>query len=113
MTEDLELLIRSGNPMISIESTDEERAVKLLREVAPKLNRHFGEWSMTTGLRPINESGKPDKAVTKPGNVLTALTHLCGSELVIAAMFAAFHAREELQDKHILSEFQQTRLIGA
>ncbi len=76
MTEDLELLIRSGNPLIAIETTDEDRAISLLRSVATKLNRHVGEWSMTTGLRPIEDTGLPGRAVTTPGKVNTALDHL-------------------------------------
>ncbi len=50
MTNSLELLIRSGNPFISIETLDEQRALKVIQDVAIKLKKPVYEWSTTNGL---------------------------------------------------------------
>ena len=39
MPNSLELLIRSGNPLISIETLDEQRALKVIRDIALKLKK--------------------------------------------------------------------------
>ena len=49
MSQALALLIRSGNPLISIETTDEQRAVELVTKVAEELLRPLYEWSATEG----------------------------------------------------------------
>ena len=76
MTESLELLIRSGNPFIAIETTDEKRAVELIRSVGTKLALNVGEWSMTAGLRPLLSDGVLGEAVVKGGKVIEALRQL-------------------------------------
>ncbi|MBW3541268.1 MAG: AAA family ATPase [Planctomycetes bacterium] len=75
MPERLRLLIQSGNPLISIETVDEERAVSRVREVAQAMRRPLYEWSMTTGLREMDAFG-PSKPLTEPGRVAPALEHV-------------------------------------
>lgn len=72
MPEQLSLLIRSGNPLISIETIDEERASGVVAEAAKKLSRPLYEWSMTGGLCPIDNGRKKD-AVTSGGKAVDAL----------------------------------------
>ncbi len=69
--ENLQLLIEAGNPIITVETPDEPRAVRLLRETAGKTGRRLLEWSVTTGLR----CTLPDasQALVEPGKVLPAL----------------------------------------
>lgn len=75
MPAKLALLIRSGNPLIAIETTDEARAVELVRSVARDLSRPLAEWSMTDGLRPRlgEEFGPPE---VPAGKAVTALQHI-------------------------------------
>jgi MoxR-like ATPase len=75
MPDKLQLLIRSGHPLISIETMDEERAVGLIRGAAAEMRRPLFEWSMTTGLRTIDATG-PDRAVVEPGKAVPALEHV-------------------------------------
>lgn len=46
----LRLLIQAGNPIISIETPDEPRAVRMVRAAAKMLSRPVAEWSITEGL---------------------------------------------------------------
>lgn len=50
MLEKLKLLIRSGHPIVAIESRDEERAIETVRQAADELAMPLFEWSATTGL---------------------------------------------------------------
>tara|TARA_R110002111_G_scaffold247140_2_gene310019 strand:+ start:10360 stop:11847 length:1488 start_codon:yes stop_codon:yes gene_type:complete len=65
MSNSLELLIRAGNPFISIETLDEQRALNLVQEVALKLDKPLFEWSTTNGLCKVD--GTTLKAATVPG----------------------------------------------
>jgi len=51
----LKLLIQAGHPLISIESTDEIRALSLIHDVARELTRPVLTWSMTAGLMKVRE----------------------------------------------------------
>ena len=75
MPKKLQLLVRSGHPLISIQTMDEERAIQLVRQVAADMRRPLLEWSMTTGLRAIDDVG-PDRPVIDPGKVAPALEHV-------------------------------------
>ncbi|MEX0703809.1 MAG: AAA family ATPase [Planctomycetales bacterium] len=71
----LDLLIRSGNPLISIETTDEERAVERVREVAARLRQPLCEWSLTDGLQRREADGRFEKIL--PGaRPVPALAHI-------------------------------------
>ena len=50
-TDDLGLLIQARNPIISVETPDEPRAVRIVRDFAEKLKLPFYEWSIIDGLR--------------------------------------------------------------
>ncbi|NDC64340.1 MAG: AAA family ATPase [Planctomycetia bacterium] len=47
---DLKLLIEAGHPLISIESRDEPRALRVVRGVAASLSIPVATWSLTEGL---------------------------------------------------------------
>ena len=71
MLDQLKLLIRSGYPILSLETHDEDHAVELVRAAADALHRPLFEWTVTTGLRRT----RPDAAETgvapgKPGPAL-------------------------------------------
>ncbi|QDU37608.1 ATP-dependent zinc metalloprotease FtsH [Maioricimonas rarisocia] len=61
MPETLSLLIRSGNPLISIETIDESRAIERVEAVAKDLRRPLFVWSLTEGLCPheFSRRGEP------------------------------------------------------
>ena len=58
--DDFKLLIQAGNPIIAMETPDETRAVRLVREVADAGRLPLVEWSVTEGLRDDAAGGRPD-----------------------------------------------------
>ncbi len=50
MADKLKLLIQSGNPLIAIETSDEQRVLDLVQNVSEKVTRPVFHWSMTEGL---------------------------------------------------------------
>lgn len=71
----LDLLIRAGNPLISIETADEERAVERVRAVAKDLGLPLCEWSITEGIVRVQSDGRTEKVL--PGaRPISALAHV-------------------------------------
>ncbi len=67
--EELRLLINSRNPIISVESEEEERFTHLLASVATDLGISFYVWSVTVGLArwggaALYNSDQPEQALT-------------------------------------------------
>ena len=50
MAEKLKLMIQAGNPLISIETSDEQRALELVQKVSELITRPVFHWSLTEGL---------------------------------------------------------------
>ncbi len=71
MLEQLKLRIRSGHPIIAMETLDELRAVAQVRAAAEQLAIPLVEWSLTTGLVAKNR-GTVDKMVPE-GKPVAAL----------------------------------------
>jgi SpoVK/Ycf46/Vps4 family AAA+-type ATPase len=67
--ETLKLLIAAGNPIISIATPDETRAIRIVREAAQQMGLHISEWSLTDGLlapqavQVLTEPNKPAAAL--------------------------------------------------
>jgi AAA+ superfamily predicted ATPase len=65
----LKLLIAAGNPIISISSSDEPRAIRAVQEVAQSIGLPVSVWSLTEGLQACGidqvlvEAGKPAAAL--------------------------------------------------
>ena len=79
MPEQLKLLIRSGHPIIAIETGDEPRALELISKVAEDLQISAAVWSMTTGLIG-NNKGTLERLVSE-GKPLLALQTIKDSPL--------------------------------
>lgn len=82
MNDSLPLLIESGAPLISIQTTDEERALRFLTESARVTSRPLYHWSMTQGLQLMPEStaetadAPAAKTILAPGKVAETLQYL-------------------------------------
>lgn len=50
MLQQLQLHIQSGEPLLAIETADEERATEIVHEAATSLKKMLYEWSVTTGM---------------------------------------------------------------
>jgi len=73
----LKLLVQAGNPIISMQTPDEPRAVQMVRAVAEASNLPLIEWSVTKGL--VTGALEGAKTLVKPGPVSPALAHVAGS----------------------------------
>ncbi|MGI6419318.1 MAG: AAA family ATPase [Thermoguttaceae bacterium] len=82
---ELELLIRAKNPIVSIETPDERRAVRVVREVVHKMSLPLAEWSVTEGL--VQAPPAAQSVLVKAGAVLPALRHLRESSYPIVYLF--------------------------
>lgn len=76
--DQLELLIRSGNSIISLETRDEVAAWKIVHDVASESNRTMFEWSMTKGL--IRILPKKAQVGVEPGMPTKALEYITENE---------------------------------
>ncbi|MAT16841.1 MAG: ATPase [Planctomyces sp.] len=78
MSDALRLLILSRNPLIAIETTDEERASQRVREVALRLHLPVYDWSMTGGLRKYDTTreGVLGPILVSPGPPNAAVEHI-------------------------------------
>ncbi len=79
MQNKLSLLIRSGHPLILIETTDEERAVEVVRSAAGELQRKLCEWSLTKGLWELHPDGRRKQELAPAGKPAAALSHILQS----------------------------------
>jgi hypothetical protein len=58
---DLELLLRSRVPLITIETREEKRVTRLFARLAVKLAMPVMSWSATTGLQRIDYAAAPQR----------------------------------------------------
>jgi len=72
--DELALLINSRNPIVSVETSEEQRFLTLLERVAEELGIPLFVWSVTAGLSraggaPLYNSDQPEQALTNIGTV--------------------------------------------
>ena len=84
-SESLKLLIQAGNPILSMETPDEPRALRLVREVAQGANLPLAEWSITQGLMPALPEAS--QTLVDPGKVLAALRYVKQSQSAAIYLF--------------------------
>lgn len=104
-----ELLIRSGYPMISLETADEERAMRLIRLTAESLSRPVAEWSLTRGLWLSGDPANPKNQAALPGKAAPALEYLRQS--ATKGLFVFHDLGPHTRDAHVyrlLRDLQQT-----
>jgi hypothetical protein len=61
---DLEAIIRSRTPLITVETNEEPKAVALVREIGRRLQIKTFRWSVTEGMRAFDACDQP---VCPPG----------------------------------------------
>lgn len=81
MSDQLSLLIRAGNPLIEIETTDEHRAREVVMAVANTLSRPLFEWTVTQGLscndKSVNLSSRSEPS--RPAEEVRAVLNFAGT----------------------------------
>jgi MoxR-like ATPase len=99
-TDSLRLLIEAGNPIISMQTPDERRAVELIREVAGQMSLPLAEWSLTEGLV---EWRPPGKQLVAPGKLPQALEQVKAAENATLYLFKDLgpHCRDPMVVRHL------------
>lgn len=96
MKAHLDLLIRSGNAIVLLETRDEEGATALVRSLANETHHALFEWSMTTGLR--RTYPKEASLGVDPGKPVKALEYMLENEGSKKELYLFFdlapHARD-------------------
>jgi MoxR-like ATPase len=72
--EALRLLIDAGNPIISMDTPDEPRAIRVVQEVAQASGMNLAQWSVTEGLLSMPPAAA--QTLVEPGKVAAALKHV-------------------------------------
>ncbi|MFM7129487.1 MAG: AAA family ATPase [bacterium] len=104
LTDRINLLVRAGQRLISIQTDDEPSALAAIRELAEKQNSVLWEWSCTAGLvrsRPVAKSGQSPTITA--GSAIKALGHLVQTEDQAIYVFKdiAPHASDPLVIRHL------------
>ena len=84
-SESLKLLIQAGNPIVLMETPDEPRAVRMVRETARELALPLSEWSVTEGL--VSAPPEASRTLVEPGKVVAALKHVKDSQYPVIYSF--------------------------
>jgi SpoVK/Ycf46/Vps4 family AAA+-type ATPase len=84
-SQKLLLLIQAGNPIISMETPDEPRAVHIISEAAQALGRPLAVWSVTEGL--VSVSRGESKTLVEAGKVAAALQYVNESAAGVIYLF--------------------------
>jgi len=77
---DFEALIRSGAPIIVVESNEEPQVVKMARQIAKKLQLKPFRWTATEGLQafdPMDQPGDPVEKSLEVLNYVITSAHSC------------------------------------
>ena len=86
--DDLRLLINSRNPIITVETTEEDRLKELLLMIATELNVPLYVWSAIEGLAKFN--GAPIYGTDQPEQALANIALIHGDAIFLLEDFARY-----------------------
>ena len=86
--DELRLLINSRNPIITVETTEEDRLKDLLLMIATELNVPLYTWSAITGLARFN--GAPIYGTDQPEQALANIALIAGDAIFLLKDFARY-----------------------
>ncbi len=92
--DELRLLINSRNPIITVETTEEERLTHLLTALAEELCVPLYTWSVTTGLARVD--GAALYATTKPEQALANIAAVSGDAIFLLKDFARYCSDDKI-----------------
>ncbi|HXC37220.1 MAG TPA: AAA family ATPase [Candidatus Acidoferrales bacterium] len=87
---DLEALIRSRAPIVVVESNEEPQVVRMVRQIAQKLQLKPFRWTATEGLQAYDPSDQPNESVQKSIEVLNYIKTSAHSCLFVLLDFHPF-----------------------
>ena len=92
--DELRLLINSRHPLITVETSEEERVEQLLREVAAELGIAFYTWSVTSGL--AQAGGAPLYNTQNPEQALANIALLDGDGIFLLKDFLRYCEQDRI-----------------
>jgi len=87
---DLEALIRSRAPIVAVESNEEPQVVRMIRQIAQKLQLRPLRWTATEGLQAFDPNDQPNQSVQKSLEVLNYIKTSAHSCLFVLLDFHPF-----------------------
>ncbi|HEX3627452.1 MAG TPA: AAA family ATPase [Verrucomicrobiae bacterium] len=87
---DLEALIRSRAPIVAVESNEEPQVVRMIRQIAQKLQLKPFRWTATEGLQAFDPGDQPRENVQKSIEVLNYIKTSAHSCLFVLLDFHPF-----------------------
>jgi ATP-dependent 26S proteasome regulatory subunit len=110
MLEELQLHIQAGEPLLAIETLDEERATELVRQAVVAQKRTLYEWSVTTGMAQTHPVAMDTNV--KPGKPAAALEFILHSTVageVFLLKDLGAHTKEPFVQRQLRDIFSQRR----
>jgi AAA+ superfamily predicted ATPase len=92
--DELRLLINSHHPMLSVETTEEDRFETLLADVALEMDIPFFRWSVTTGLARFH--GEPLYNTDVPEAALSNMALIAGDAIFLLKDFARYCENDKI-----------------
>jgi hypothetical protein len=92
--DELRLLVNSHHPIISVETTEEDRFEALLAEVALEMDIPFFRWSVTTGLARFH--GEPIYNTDVPEAALTNMALIAGDAIFLLKDFPRYCENDKI-----------------
>ena len=107
--DELRLLINSRNPIIIVETAEEERLVHLLTAIAVELCVPLYAWSVTTGLARIE--GAPIYGTAEPEQALANIAEIRGDAIFLLKDFARYCDNDKIcrRLRDLADAFRSTR----
>ena len=87
---DLEALIRSRAPIVAVESNEEPQVVRMVRQIAQKLQLKPFRWTATEGLQAFDPNDQPNQSIQKSLEVLNYVKTSAHSCLFVLLDFHPF-----------------------
>jgi AAA+ superfamily predicted ATPase len=81
--QDIELIIRSGTPLLFIETDDEKQVESLFQRIATRTGRPTQRWSVATGLQPLDNSHQAVQSLREPEKVLASVAHRTEPSIIL------------------------------
>lgn len=97
---DLEAIVRSRMPLISMESIEETQIVRMARQIAQRQQLRAYRWSVTDGLQALDPSDQPMKPVIKSEEALNYIKTSRSNALFILLDFHPY-LQDALHVRHL------------
>lgn len=85
--KDLEAIVRSRTPLISVETNEEPHVVSMVREIGRRLELKAYRWTVTEGMRSFEPCDQPRESVLKSLEVLTYIKNSSSNCLFVLLDF--------------------------